>query len=431
MIRTTPFHDRLAPRNATGLWQHWSGHLAAAKYQMDEKFEYFAVRNAAGLIDTSPLYKYRITGPDAEGYLAGVLARDVRSCRDGQAQYTLWCDDAGHVVEDGVVFRHSRDHYLLTSAEPNLAWFADRIGRRRVQIEDVSAQYGSLAVQGPRARRILCGMVPELETLRYFHHTQGTMGGAAVHVSRTGYTGDLGYEVWVESDDASRVFDAVTEAGAGQGVIPVGQAALLMLRIEAGLVLIGVDFHSSRFAETDEQRSTPAELGFGWMFRDVATTDRAFIGRDAIRRELAEGTSRWAMVGLVVDWRDWDECHRAAGLVPPKDEHPVVWEMMLYDDAGERVGYTTSFMYSPALQRHIAMARVRPHLAAVGSRVQLEVTIEHRYQTVTAEVAKPPLFNPPRKTDVPSPASSAPSAAAPSASSAPPTRSSTTTGVPA
>jgi len=204
-----------------------------------------------------------------------------------------------------------------------------------------------------------------------------------------------------------------------------------MLRIEAGLVLIGVDFHSSRFAETDEQRSTPAELGFGWMFRDVATTDRAFIGRDAIRRELAEGTSRWAMVGLVVDWRDWDERHRAAGLVPPKDEHPVVWEMMLYDDAGERVGYTTSFMYSPALQRHIAMARVRPHLAAVGSRVQLEVTIEHRYQTVTAEVAKPPLFNPPRKTDVPSPASSAPSAAAPSASSAPPTRSSTTTGVPA
>ena len=398
MIRTTPFHDRLAERNETGLYLQWSGYLSALKYQPSEKFEYFAVRNSAGIIDTSPLYKYRITGRDAEAFLAGVLARDIRSCRDGQAQYTLWCDDHGHVVEDGVVFRHSADHFLLTAAEPNLAWFQARLGRSKVLVEDVSDQYGSLAVQGPRSRAILASLAPEVGPLGFFHHTPAKIGGAAVQVSRTGYTGDLGYEVWVERDDASAVLAAIEEASVGQGVIPVGQLALLMLRIEAGLVLIDVDFHSSRFAFTAEERITPSELGFGWMVKDVATTDRAFVGRDAIRRELADGTTRWRSVGLVVDWRAWDEQYRAHGLIPPKDWTPVTWEMMLYDAAGERVGYTTSFMYSLVLQRHIAMARVRPQHGAVGTTVQLEVTIDHRYETVPATVARPPLFDPSRKT---------------------------------
>jgi aminomethyltransferase len=181
-------------------------------------------------------------------------------------------------------------------------------------------------------------------------------------------------------------------------VLPVGQSALLMTRIEAGLVLIGVDFHSSRFAFNDGECSTPLELGFGWMFRDLATSTRRFIGRAAIERELADKTSRWKMVGLIVDWRDWDRHYGNAGLIPPKDETPIVYEMMLYDDDGNRIGYTTSFMYSPMLQRHIAMARVQPDLSSPGTRVNLEVTIDHRYHTVAATVARPPLFNPPRKT---------------------------------
>ena len=403
MIRTTPFHERLAPLNDTGLWGHWSGHLVSLRYQMADKFEYFAVRNSAGLIDTSPLYKYRIAGDDAEQFLAGVLARDIRTCVDGQAQYTLWCDDAGHVVEDGVVFRFSATHFLLTSAEPNLAWFQSFVGRLRVEVTDVSDEYGSLAVQGPKARSILSSLAPEVSALRYFHHVRAELGGAVVTVSRTGYTGDLGYEVWVESGDAFAVFDAIREASVGQGVIPVGQNALLMLRIEAGLVLIGVDFHSSRFAFTDEQRSSPLELGFGWMFKELSTPEgaasgRAFVGRNAILREQIEQSSRWTMVALVVDWHDWDTRYRAEGIIAPKDVTPVVWEMMLYDDAMQRVGYTTSFMYSPVLQRHIAMARVLPQFGAVGTTVRLEVTINHRYQTVAATVARPPLFNPTRKT---------------------------------
>ena len=398
MIKQTPFYPRLAPLNQTQLWTHWSGYLATQKYQISEKFEYFAIRNTAALIDTSPLYKYRIVGRDAEKFLAGVLARNIRACRDGQAQYTLWCDDRGHVVEDGVVLRFSSDHFLLTSAEPNLAYFSNLIGYDQVEITDVSADYAALAIQGPRSRDILTLLDPSLADLKFFHHAPAKFGNVAVNVSRTGYTGDLGYEIWVERADAIEMFDALTAASEGRGVIPAGNLALLMSRIEAGLVLIGVDFHSSRFAFTDHDVVTPHELGFGWMFKDLATSDRNFIGRKAIEREIADGSSRWKQVGLLIDWAHWDQLYRDNGLVPPKDETPITYEMLLYDSDSKRAGFTTSFMYSPMLQRHIAMARVRPHVAAIGSTVNLEVTINHQYNTVRATVARTPLFNPPRKT---------------------------------
>ncbi len=398
VVQTTPFFDRLGPLNQTHLWSHWSGYLAARKYQMSEKFEYFAVRNTAGFIDTSPLYKYTISGADAERFLCGVMARDIRQCRDGQAQYTLWCDDRGFVIEDGVVLRFSSDHFMLTSAEPNLAYFTKLIGNLNVVVADVSADYGALAFQGPKSREILAKLVPEVAELGFFHHTYATIAGCTVLISRTGYTGDLGYEIWVETPDACTVFDALQQAAEGYHVLPVGMNALLMTRIEAGLVLIDADFHSSRFSFTDEEISTPIELGFGWMFKDIETTDRHFIGKKAIRHELANKASRWRMVGLHIDHQHWDRLYSAAGLIPPKSEEPIVYEMLLYDDDMQRVGYTTSFMYSPMLQRHIAMARVRPHLATPGSKVNLEVTINHKYQTVGATVARPPLFNPARKT---------------------------------
>ncbi|HEY4608100.1 MAG TPA: hypothetical protein VIH06_02830, partial [Ilumatobacteraceae bacterium] len=171
MVRTTPFHERLAPLNQTHLWSHWSGYLSAVKYQMSDKFEYFAVRNAAGLIDTSPLYKYRIGGRDALKFLGGVLARDIGACRDGQAQYTLWCDERGYVVEDGVVIRFAADDFILTSAEPNLAYFQNLVGYDQVEITDVSADYASLAVQGPRSRDILAALDPQIAALGFFQHT--------------------------------------------------------------------------------------------------------------------------------------------------------------------------------------------------------------------------------------------------------------------
>ena len=398
MINKTPFHERLEQLNTTHRWGHWSGYLSALKYGMSPKHEYFAVRNSAGFFDTSPLYKYRIAGRDSERLLAGVMTRDIRACRPGRAQYTVWCDDRGFVLEDGVVFRHSATDFLLTAAEPNLGYFSDLIGRLEVTIEDVTDEFGMLAVQGPRSREILAKIADGVEQLAYFEHTDTKIGNAPVTISRTGYTGDLGYEVRVARDDALGVLDGVMDAGEGHGLRPFGEEALLMTRIEAGLVLINVEFSSSRLAYTDHDRITPKELGFGWMLKGIEDDDRPFIGRNAIRRELAEKTSRWATVGLVLDWADYDRVYNEAGLIPPKDETPLDYESMLYDDNGERVGYATSLMYSPMLQRHIAMARVRPALAASGTRVNLELTINHHYETVLAEVTRLPFFNPPRKT---------------------------------
>ena len=398
MIKTTPFYQRLNELNTTGLWGHWSGYLSALRYDMSAKHEYFAVRNSAGYFDTSPLYKYWIRGKDAETFLAGVMTRDVRLCRPGKAQYTIWCDDRGFVLEDGVVFRHSDTEFMLTAAEPNVGYFRDLVGRLDVEIAEASDEFGMLAVQGPRSREILGKLSPEVNDLGFFEHSEAKIGPAPVTISRTGYTGDLGFEIRVGADNALPVLDAVMEAGEGHGFIPFGEEALLMTRIEAGLVLINVEFSSSRFAFTDHERVTPKELGFGWMLRGIEPDDRPFIGRNAIRRELAEKTSRWSSVGLVIDWHDYDRLYNEAGLIPPKDETPLDYESMLYDDEGERIGYATSLMYSPALQRHIAMARVRPNFAAKGSRVNLELTINHQYQTVSAEVARLPLFNPERKT---------------------------------
>jgi len=400
MVLTTPFHPRLSALNTTGLYGHWAGYLSALRYDLSAKHEYFGIRNSVGVFDTSPLFKYWIRGRDAERFLAGVMTRDVRACRPGRAQYTLWCDDAGYVLEDGVLFRHSETEFLLTCAQPNLGYFSDLIGRLEVRIEDVTADYGMLAVQGPRSRDVLARLTPEVEGLPFFGLTQAKIADRPVTVSRTGYTGDLGFEILVPADDALAVLDAVLDAGTPYGLRPFGEDALLMARIEAGLLLINVEFSSSRFAWTDRQRVTPTELGLGWMLRGLEDDGRPFIGRTAIRREQAQRSSRWSTVGLVLDWQDWDRRHTEAGLIPPKDETPLTAESMLYDhgESGARIGYATSLMYSPVLQRHIAIARVRPDRAAVGTTVFLELTIDHEYRTVAAEVAKLPLFNPERKT---------------------------------
>jgi aminomethyltransferase len=398
MIRTTPFHERTNAANSTGLWEHWSGYLVARRYQLSEKFEYFAIRNSAGLFDSSPLYKYRIHGPDAEAFLAGVLARDIRTCAVDHGQYTSWLDDGGFVVEDGVVFRNAVDDYLLTCAEPNFAYFDGLVGRKRVTIEDVSEDSAVLAIQGPKSREILTCLALDVATLPYFGLTSASIAGADVRISRTGFTGDLGYEIWVPSDRALAVWDAVTEASAGRGVIPIGSIALDMARIEAGLLLLDVDFTSSRYAWTDAHRSTLIELGLGWMVRDLPADDRAFIGRAAIERELRDKTSRWKLTGLVFDWREYDRHFDEAGLIPPKDHTPIDEEYYIYDDDGKQLGYATSQMYSPMLQRHIALARVPLELTKPGSRVKIELAVSHRYEYFDAVVTRLPLYNPDRRT---------------------------------
>lgn len=397
MIRRTPFHSRTSVANETGLWSHWNGYLAADRYQMSDKFEYFAIRNAVGVFDTSPLYKYRIHGADAERYLSGVLTRDIRDCPPRQARYTVWCDENGWVIEDGVVMRFGPDEFLLTSARSNLAYLDGLRSGMAVQIEDVSDGIGAVAVQGPHSRDVLSRLVPEVDGLEYFQLTSGTVDGAEFTISRTGYTGDLGYEIWVETDRAVEVWDRLFAEASPHGAIPVGQDAILISRIEVGLLLIDVDFHSARYAWNDNQRATPLELGMGWMLHGLESDDRAFVGRRAIEREIKEGTSRWRTVGVLVDWWDWARAHNERGLMTPKDHTPVHSGMMLYDDS-EQIGYVSSFVYSPILQRHIGIARVRPGYADPGGRIAMETTIDHRYELIDSQVSGLPFYNPPRKT---------------------------------
>ena len=396
-MRTTPFHPRLSELNDQGLYTHWQGTLSPLRYSHAPKHEYFAVRNSVGVFDTSPLYKYAVTGPDAERLLAGALVRDIRTCKPGQAHYTAWCDDRGFVMHDGVVFRHSADEFLLTAGRPALSWFQELGTGLRVELEDVTERYGMLAVQGPRSRAVLSALTPEVETLGYFDHVPAKVGDASVVLSRTGYTGDLGYELTVEADDAVAVLDAVLEAGRPHSIRPFGEEALMTLRIEAGLPLVDIEWHDARLSMADFECVTPKELGLGWMLRGVRDGSRRFVGSEAIRRELVDGTSRWATTGIVVDASDWDRLHRDAGLFPTKSEHPLSYESMVLDDDRAEVGYCTSFVYSPVLQNHIGIARVRPDLAVAGTDLRLELAIAHHNTTVRVTTTSMPFFDPERK----------------------------------
>jgi aminomethyltransferase len=400
MVLTTPFHPRVAQLNIAQLWAHWSGYLSATQYTTAPKHEYFAVRNAVGVFDASPLYKYAISGRDAERFLGGVLARDIRTCRPGRAQYTIWCDDRGFVLEDGVIFRHSANDFLLTAAEPNLSFLQGLIGNLEVDVKEVSTQYGVLAVQGKRSRAALAAIAPEVNELRYFGHTQTKIAGSEVTISRTGFTGDLGFELWVPADDALPVFDALWECGQPHRMRMFGDQALNMLRIEAGLPLIGTEFSSSRYAFSDHDRFTPDELGLGWLLKGIEDESRPFVGRRAILAERESHTSRWSTVGLMVDWAEYDRMYYDESLIPPKDGPAAAWETMLYDVTGERAGYATSYVYSPMVQAHIGIARVRPELAAVGTLLGVEQTVNHVYTSVPAVVTTMPFFNPERKTSM-------------------------------
>ncbi len=401
MAKRTPFHERLEPLNQPEIWEHWAGYLAAPRYQYSELTEYYTIRNAVALFDTSPLFKYRFVGAGAEAFLCRVMARDIRKCRVDQAQYMVWCNEAGYVMEDGVIMRIKADEYWLTSAEPNLHYFSKLAAGYDVTIEDISTQYGLLAIQGPHALSTLGQLSDDVAALRYFRLAQTKMAGVDVTVSRTGFTGDLSYEIWVSAEDAIILFDAIWEAGKGYNITPIGSTALSIARIEAGLLLIDVDFHNARFAWTDAQRETPHELGWGWMFSKLSSDDRDFIGRAAIEKEIATGSSRWKTVGLAVDWRAYDRLHREAGIMTPKEGVLVEDTMSIYrrsDVPWQYAGYATSFMWSSLKKQHVAIAKLPLELCEPGTEVDLEIMVIRQPKYVLARVVERPFFNPARKT---------------------------------
>jgi aminomethyltransferase len=396
MLRKTPFHTRTTDLCTSQNWREWSGYFAADSYDLDHMREYNAVRTTAAVFDVSPLFKYEIRGRDAGRLLDRVVTRDVSKCRIGQVLYTVWCDDDGKVVDDGTLARIGEENFRLTAAMPTLDWLQDNALGLEVEIEDVTHQLGALALQGPTSRGLLQELTKaDLGSLGYFRLVDCELAGVPVRISRTGYTGDLGYELFVEARYAERLWDALAETGRAYNLQPAGTVALDVVRIEAGLLLIEVDFVSSADTIFEVQKSTPFELGLGFT---VKLEKGPFVGREALRKEMASGPA-WTTVGLVVDILALEKIYAEYSM--PLHLPYTSWNDARPVYAGQKprdpIGKATSGTWSPILKQYVVLARVRPQHAQSGTRIFLEETVEGRRYNVPAVVVKTPFFDPPRK----------------------------------
>ncbi len=393
MPAPTPFHPRTSALCTSYKWKDWAGFAAVRSYDHSHEPEYFAFREAAGLLDVSPLFKYEVYGPDAARLLARMMARDAGKLAVGRVAYTCWCDDFGKVVDDGTVTRLEEDYFRVTAADPSLAWIESLARGYRVTLEDSSQRLAALAVQGPAARDVLkaCSDA-DLGHLKVFRATRARIGGAAGWITRTGYTGDLGFEVWVESADALATWDAIVDAGRAYGLTPAGLDALDMTRIEAGFILLGCDYYSSRRVILESRKSTPDEIGLGWI---VELDREPFVGQAAIRAERERGAA-WALVGLEASWPELEALYESYGLPPALPAAASREPLPVF--AGDRqVGRATSHAWSPILKKSIALASVRSPWTAPGTALSLEHTVEFERKTVTARVVETPFFDPERK----------------------------------
>ena len=389
----TPFHPRTSSINETQTWRRWSGYLTAGLYELTHEREYWAVRNSGALFDVSPLMKYHLRGPDAMRLLNRVVTRDVSKCVVGQVMYTPWCDEHGKVIDDGTVSRLDAQTYRLTSAEPNYRWLSMNAVGLNVAIEDMSDKIGALSLQGPNSRAILhqCAET-NLDGLKYFRLTQTKMSGLPVTISRTGYTGDLGYEIWADAKDALPLWDALVKAGHAYGLTPAGILALDIARVEAGLLLLDVDYQSAHKAVIEAQKSSPFELNLGWT---VSLDKGNFNGRQALLAEKARGPA-WQFVGLEVEWNGLERLYLEEGL-PPQLPNVTVRASLPVASLGRQVGYATSSCWSPLLKKYLALAHLEAPHAKPGNLVMLEVTVEHKRKYAPARVVELPFFNPERK----------------------------------
>jgi len=394
MPRPTPFHERTARLCTSLFWKDWAGYHAVRSYDTTHDREYFALHHSAGLIDVSPLFKYEVTGPDAAALLSLVMVRDIRKLRVGRVTYLCWCDDDGKVADDGTVSRLDEHHYRVTAAEPALAWLLRHAGRFRVSVEDSTERLGALSLQGPYSRDILSRVCDgEPGALKYFAVTRASLAGVPVHVSRTGYTGELGYEIWVEAERALPVYDAIMAAGRDYRIEPVGLDAMDVTRVEAGFIMNGVDYFSAHHCLIDSKKSSPYEIGLG---RAVNLDREPFIGQAALRAERERGPA-WSLVGLDYDWDEYEALFGEFHLPPQVPAGAWRSAVPVYDNEGIQVGQATSGAWSPLLKQNLALASVRAPYALPGTRLRIEVTVEYRRRQVTATVTRTPFYDPERK----------------------------------
>ena len=396
-LKLSPFFERTSKLNESQEWRRWSGYLSATNYELTHENEYFAIRTKAALLDISPLKKYLIEGPDASSLLDRLVTRNIQICKVGQVMYTPWCDENGKVIDDGTVQRLSENKYRITSAEPNLDWINHIATGMNVNILDDSETTAALALQGPNSREILNSISgTSLNDLKFFYMMDTNFNGIPVSISRTGYTGDLGYEIWINQEDALTIWDLLLDKGKSYGITPTGLHALDISRIEAGLILLDVDYVSSRHAIIESRKSSPFELGLGWA---VKMNKNHFIGKNALKKELDRGPE-WKFVGIEIEWSDLEKHYRRVGLAPGLPSTAWRTSTPLYYNS-EQIGYATSGTWSPILKRYIALAHVKSEYSDLDTILDFEIKIEHFKKTTTARIVNTPFFNPERKRSCP------------------------------
>jgi aminomethyltransferase len=399
MPRPSPFHDRHLALSTTLGFKDWSGYFAPTSYDVDPIYEYTAFRKAAGLLDVSPLYKYEVTGGDAARFLSRVCVRGFTKMKPGRVAYTCWCDDDGKVVDDGTVTRLDEDRFFFTAAEAQLRWLQSLSRGFDVTVTDVSETLCALALQGPCARDILKDCTDaDLDTLAYFGSAACQLDGKDVRLTRTGYTGDLGYEVWIDSDDALAVYDAIMASGRQWGIRPVGLDALDMVRIEAAYIMAGVDYRGATHCLTAAQKSSPDELGLSWMVN--TGREMPFIGKQALIAEREQRAARWAFVGVEWHWDDIEQLYASYGLPPGLGHGASRTALPLWRDHAQ-VGYVTSSVWSPLLKKQIGIGFINPSFSEVGTVLDIEHTVEFERRTVRCTIVDTPFFDPPRKRSLP------------------------------
>jgi aminomethyltransferase len=394
----SPFHARTSEYNRSLAWGDWAGRHAAAVYADFHDIEYNAIREAAAVIDVSPLYKYELRGPDAARLVDRVITRDATRIDVGQVVYTPWCDERGKVIDDGTVARLDETGFRWTAADPQYRWLGMNAAGLEVEIADRTDEVAALALQGPRSRAVLEAATGEdWSDVGYFRRRASAIGGVEVDVSRTGYTGDLGYELWIPAGQALEVWDALFAAGEPHGIRPAGIRALDVARVEAGLILIEVDYTSVRHAMAADHEYTPGEIGLG---RLVSFSKGDFVGRRALETEREHGGPARRLVGIEIDWHGI-EAQFARHDLPPAVSALVSRDPVpLYSGRGparRQIGRATSTSWSPTLKKMLALASVGPKHEPVGTRLEIDWTVEGERGRVDATVVELPFLDLPRR----------------------------------
>ncbi len=391
----TAFFPRERELNKKLAWGEWSGYFSAPVYADFHDIEYNAIREAAAVIDITPLYKYEVRGTDAVRLLDRVMTRDISKLQIDRVAYTPWCDDDGKILDDGTIARLDETTYRITAADPCYRWFRLNETGLDVEVLDVSDATAGLALQGRLSREVLEAATGQDWTdVKYFHRRLTEISGVQVDVTRTGYTGDRGYELWMPADEALPVWDKLFDVGQAYGIYPVGIRAMDVARVEAGLILIEAEYTSARHAIASEQQYSPFELNLGKLVDFSKASD--FTGRRALQAEQAAGGPARRLVGLHLDWSGIERMYAKHDLAPAisplvnRDPVPV------YKDS-KQVGRVTSLTWGPTIKKMVGFGSIDKHLETPGSKVSVEWSVEGERGKVAATVVPMPFLDLERK----------------------------------